>query len=296
MANGTQIHRHQLGEIEIYRILEFEEPFMPIGKFLPDATSEALAPHRHWLEPHALEPATDRMILPVQSYLVKTRHHVILIDTCVGCRKSQTRRMEWHDRRDETWLRNLHAAGVSEADVDYVFCTHLHLDHSGWNTVLRDGRWQPTFPNARYIVSKDEYAATEATNDLIFRENVAPIRDAKQLDLVAMDFALNDNIWIEPTTGHTAGHIAVHLDSQGQHATMCGDLMHSPVQCAQPNWNAWVDLDPAQAQKTRNRFLDQHCETDRLVLTAHFPSPSIGHVVPGNGAFAFKYLDMQGRG
>jgi glyoxylase-like metal-dependent hydrolase (beta-lactamase superfamily II) len=289
-ASKTTVHRHQIGEIEVYRIIEMEEPFIPIQEFLHDATPEAIAPHRHWLEPRALEPVTGNMIIPVQSFLIKTPHHTILIDTCIGCRKTQTRRMQWHDRRDETWLHNLHAAGVSEADIDYVFCTHLHLDHTGWNTVLKDGRWQPTFPNARYVVSKEEYAAAEQNNDIIFQENVLPVMEAGQFDLVDMDFALNDLIWLEPTTGHTAGHVAVNFNSQGQRATMSGDLMHSPVQCAEPDWSAWIDADAEKARETRRKFLDRYCEVDHLIMTSHFPSPSIGHIVRGHGAFDFKYL------
>ena len=228
--------------------------------------------------------------MPVQSYLLRSRHHTILIDTCIGCRKSYDGVPEWRDLRDETWLRNLEAAGVGPDDIDYVFCTHLHLDHCGWNTRLVDGRWTPTFRNAKYILAKDEYAASEAGDSAVFRENVLPIMEAGQAVLVDTDYALDDEVWLTPAPGHTAGHVAVNMASQGRSAVMIGDLMHSPIQLAHPEWSPNFDFDPALSADTRKRFLDSHCETDTLVLTAHFPSPSVGHVTcHAERAYDFKY-------
>jgi hypothetical protein len=164
-----------LGDIRIDRIVEFEEPiFSPIS-FFDEATPEALAPHRHWLEPRALDPATGNFVMPVQSYLVRTRHHIVLIDTCIGCRKSYDGVDQWRGLTDESWLTKLALAGVQPEAVNYVFCTHFHLDHCGWNTRLTDGRWTPTFPNARYIFAREEYAAAEATANSVYDENVLPI-------------------------------------------------------------------------------------------------------------------------
>ncbi len=280
----------QLGGITINRILELEGPFAQPGDFFTEAVPEAVEPHRHWLEPKALDPGTGRMIMPVQSYLLRTHHHTILIDTCIGCRKSYDVIPQWKDLRNEIWLRNLGAAGVGPGDIDYVFCTHLHADHCGWNTQLVDGRWTPTFPNAKYILAKDEYAASEEEDTTVFRENVAPIMEAGQAVLVDTDYALDDEVWLTPAPGHTAGHVAVNFASQGRHAIMTGDLMHNPIQLAHPEWSPHFDFDPVLSAKTRRRFLDSHCETDILVLTAHFPSPSVGHVVPhAERAFDFKY-------
>ncbi len=281
----------QLGDITINRILELEAPYARLLELFDEALPEAVEPHRHWLEPRALDPETGKIILPVQSYLVRTRHHTILIDTCIGCRKSYDGEPEWQDRRDEAWLRNLTAAGVGPEDIDYVFCTHLHADHCGWNTHLVDGRWTPTFPNAKYILAADEYAASEAGGTAVFHENVLPIVEAGQAALVDMDYALDDEVWLTPAPGHTAGHVAVNIASQGRSAVMIGDMMHSPIQLAHPKWSPSFDHDPALSAETRQRFLDSHCETDILVLTAHFPSPSVGHVVSHDErAFDFEYL------
>ena len=281
----------QLGDIVINRILELEAPFMRPLEFFDEALPEVVEPHRHWLEPNALDPETGKMIMPVQSYLIRTRHHTILIDTCIGCRKTYDGVPEWKDRRDETWLHNLAIAGVRPGDIDYVFCTHLHVDHCGWNTRLMNGRWTPTFPNAKYILAADEYAACEADGTAVFLENVLPVMEAGQAVLVDNDYALDDEVWLTPSPGHTAGHVSVNIASRGRNAVMTGDMMHSPIQLAHPGWSPNFDHDPVLSAETRKHFLDSHCETDTLVLTAHFPSPSVGLVMPHVGrAFDFKYV------
>jgi glyoxylase-like metal-dependent hydrolase (beta-lactamase superfamily II) len=281
----------QLGDIVINRILELEAPFMRPLEFFDEALPEVVEPHRHWLEPNALDPETGKMIMPVQSYLIRTQHHTILIDTCIGCRKTYDGVPEWKDRRDETWLHNLAIAGIGPEDIDYVFCTHLHVDHCGWNTRLMDGRWTPTFPNAKYILAADEYAACEADGTAVFRENVLPVMEAGQAVLVDTDYALDDEVWLTPSPGHTAGHVSVNIASRGRNAVMTGDMMHSPIQLAHPGWSPNFDHNPRLSAKTRKLFLESHCETDTLVLTAHFPSPSAGFVIPHmERAFDFKYV------
>ena len=278
-----------LGNITIQRIVEHEIPvYLPTDMF-DEATPEAVEPYRSWLEPDALCPETGCLVMPVVSYLVRTRHHRILIDTCVGCDKSFADPPAWHRRENETWLTNLRAAGVEPNDIDFVFCTHLHSDHCGWNTRLVDGRWVPTFPNARYIFARDEYEATEAEGHQLFLENVLPIMEARQAVLVDMDYGLDDEIWLEPTIGHTAGHVAIHLQSGTHHAAMCGDLIHSPLQLAEPEWSCNSDYDLALSARTRKDFLDTHCDTDTLILTSHFPSSSVGHIISHPDRYDFSY-------
>jgi len=280
----------RIGDIHIQRIVELEEPFIPIGRMFPDASAEAIAPHRSWLEPWALCPDSGRLILPVQSYLLQTSRHTILIDTCVGNHKSNQFFKPWHNRSDDGWLRRLVASGAGPEDIDFVLCTHLHLDHSGWHTQLIDGRWQPTFSNAKYLFAREEFDHREAVADTTFIENIVPVMEAGQGVIVAMDHTLDDEVWLAPTPGHTPGHVAIHLASKGQKAVMMGDVMHSPVQCAEPDWHAISDHDPALARATRRAFLNQHAETDTLILTAHFPSPSIGHVIERGDTFRFEFL------
>lgn len=279
-----------LGDIQIDRIVEMVLPFDTLTSFLPDANAEQIDLCKPWLEPWALCPDTGKFILVVQSYLVRTRQHTILIDTCVGCDKTIDFYPHWNKRTDRSWLSKLAETSVSPADVDYVFCTHLHCDHVGWNTQLLDGRWSPTFPNAKYIMSRKDMELSEATGGPGYNENLLPVVEAGQVLIVESDFALDDNIWLEPTPGHTAGHVAVAMVSGKNEAVMCGDLMHCPIQCAYPGWNAVSDADPAQATKTRRKFLNHNCDRNRLVMTAHFPEPSIGHIVQKDDAFRFDFL------
>jgi glyoxylase-like metal-dependent hydrolase (beta-lactamase superfamily II) len=289
----------QLGDIALTRILEREAPeFMPT-ELLPDATPAALAPHRHWLEPNALDPASGRLVLPVQSYVVRTRHHNILIDSCLGEGKTDRSYAPWHDLHGSRFLADLAALGLAPEGIDFVFCTHLHSDHVGWNTRRVDGRWVPTFPNARYIMARRDLDWRRAHNMIAppehyadsFDESVLPVVEAGQAELVGADYALDDEVRIEPLPGHTPGHFGVHLSSRGAEAIMIGDLMHSPVQCAEPDWGADSDGDPALARQVRRRFLEAHADSDRLVLTAHFPSPSIGHIRRQGRAFRFDYVE-----
>jgi len=278
-----------IGEIEVTRIIESEGPFLPISAFLPLATPKALDPYRHWMEPSALCPETGKMILPVQSYLVRTPHHRILIDTCVGNDKSNAFFKPWHNMQSDVWLQGLADAGTRPEQIDYVLCTHLHLDHSGWNTQLIGGKWLPTFANARYLFAREEYERAQKQGTVTFDENVVPVMDAGLGVIVDSDFAIDDHVWLEPTFGHTSGHVAIHLASKGHHAVMIGDIMHSPVQCEEPDWHAVADEDADAARVTRWRVLEQNCGTKTLVMTAHFPSPSVGHIIPGDKAFRFDF-------
>jgi glyoxylase-like metal-dependent hydrolase (beta-lactamase superfamily II) len=170
-------------------------------------------------------------------------------------------------------------------------CTHLHADHVGWNTRREDGRWVPTFPRARYVFSKKEADAWEKGVDPFprdaYEDSVLPVIAAGRADLVTSDFALDDEVWLEPSPGHTPDHFSVRLASGGANAVMCGDMMHSPVQCLHPEWRPWPDYDPALAARTRREFLERYCETDTLVCTAHFPLPSAGRIVRDGKAFRF---------
>lgn len=278
------------------RVLEMVMPF-DRQAFFPETTAADWAPHRHWLEPDALDPLNDAILLPMQSYVVRTSHHTILIDSCIGNDKERPSRPPWHFKSDETYMDALAAHGIGPEDIDFVMCTHLHSDHIGWNTRLENGRWVPTFPNARYIFSEKEVAAWrdighESFSRVPYEDSVLPIVEAGRAELVSNDFALDDEVWLEPTPGHTPDHLAIALASNGASAVMCGDLMHSPVQCLHPEWVPWPDWDPELAQRTRRAFLEHHCDTDTLVCTAHFPLPSAGHVVRAGDAFRFVYDDF----
>lgn len=280
-----------LGDIRVDRIVEMVLPFEPLAKFFPDSSQEQIDRCKSWLEPWALCPETGKFILVVQSYLVRTPHHTILIDTCIGCDKTIPNYVGRNKRTDRNWLNKLAEKQVSPADVDYIFCTHLHCGHAGWNTQLLDGRWVPTFPNAKYIMSHNDFVRAEALDEPGYKENVLPVVEAGQAVIVDANYTMDDNFWLESTPGHTVGHVAVGMTSKGNEAVMCGDLIHSPIQCAYPEWNAASDADPSLAARTRRQFLVDNCDRNRLVMTAHFPEPSIGRIVGKEDAFRFVYLD-----
>ncbi len=200
----TYMDDWRIGKIRVTRILEMCDPLRTPFEWFPDCTEEALKPHLHWLMSKSISPTTGRLILPIQSYLVRTTHHTILVDSCVGNNKTCRYFPHWQDRNDGTFLEQLKNAGVGPEQIDYVLCTHLHMDHCGWNTRLLDGRWVPTFPNARYIIARREFEAAQLAavdaEDGTYEENVLPIVEAGRAVFVEMDHALDNEVWLEPTS------------------------------------------------------------------------------------------------
>jgi glyoxylase-like metal-dependent hydrolase (beta-lactamase superfamily II) len=279
-----------LGNLSIRRMLEQVTAFDRFA-FFPESEESDWAPYMDWLVPDAVHPQSGEVLLPMQSYLVRTSHHTILIDTCIGNHKERPNRPSWHLKSDDAWMKALAANGATVEDVDFVMCTHMHADHVGWNTRLEDGRWVPTFPNARYVFSRREADAWHEGVPGFYRDayedSVLPVIEAGRADLVADDHALDDEVWLEPTPGHTPGHVAIHLHGGDGRAVMSGDLMHCPVQCLHPEWVVGADWDRALAGRTRRRFLERCCEAGTLVCTAHFPLPSAGRIVADGNAFRF---------
>jgi glyoxylase-like metal-dependent hydrolase (beta-lactamase superfamily II) len=182
---------------------------------------------------------------------------------------------------------------VRPEQVDFVMTTHFHTDHVGWNTRWDNGRWVPTFPNARYVMSEKEWAYWSAlhrdTPQNQIADSVIPIVDAGRAQMVANDFAVDDEVAFESTAGHTPDHMSVRITSRGEEAVITGDLIHCPVQCLETGWVPRPDYDPPQAAATRRRFLERYCERDVLVCASHFPSPSFGRVVREGDGFWFAY-------
>ncbi|MDH3452533.1 MAG: MBL fold metallo-hydrolase [Gammaproteobacteria bacterium] len=283
----------QLGDLQISRVMELTQPF--VGReFFPDTSEADWAPHREWLAAEgAYDLSTGSILLPIQSYVVRTSHHIVLVDTCLGNDKQRPLRPDWHMKSDDIYMRNLTALGLTCADIDFVMCTHLHVDHVGWNTRLVDGRWVPAFPNARYLLSKQELEIFKVEDhpaaSMSLVDSVLPVVESGQADLITSDYALDDEVWLEPTPGHTPDHFAVRLASKNQHAVLGGDLMHSPVQCLHPEWRPRPDWDPELAHRTRGDFMERHCENDTLVCMMHFPLPSAGRFERQGGVFRFRY-------
>ena len=214
-----------LGNLQIASIVESEGPFLKASKIFLEATPENLAPYLDWLVPRAFCPHTGKLVMPIQSFLVRTPRHLILVDSCVGNNKSNDWYKPWHQQTGTVYMSRMAVLGVLPEEIDFVMCSHLHVDHCGWNTRLLDGKWVPTFPNAQYIFARTEFEQSEQNGGDVFTESVLPIMQAKQAVLVDMDHQVDDNVWLEPTPGHTPGHVAIHLMSAGKNAVMTGDLM-----------------------------------------------------------------------
>jgi glyoxylase-like metal-dependent hydrolase (beta-lactamase superfamily II) len=274
----------RLGHLEVSRVVDLETPTSP--RFLFDEmTREAMTPHIPWAAPHFYDPAAHRLLLSIQTFVLRTRHHTILVDTCLG--NDKPRAYEGWNLRKGAYLDDLRKAGVAPEKVDFVLCTHLHVDHVGWNTRLDNGRWVPTFPNARYLFAKKEvdfWRATEmAENAQVFRDSVQPVLDAGLSESVAMDHALTDEVRLEPTPGHTPGHVSVHLTSRGAEGVITGDMMHHPVQIAEPGWSSKFDTDPKQSARTRREFCARYADRDVWILGTHFAPPTALHIVSERG-------------
>jgi len=272
----------QVDDMTIHRIVEQEVGHTLATDFLPNLTPEILAENRAWMEAGGALTPDGRIVLCFQSYVVRTPHHVVLIDTCYGNEKNLPRRPEWHMSTDETYMRNLAAIGLTVDDIDFVMCTHLHADHVGWNTRRESGRWVPTFPNARYVFSAEELAYWTTRNEAeilpYMVESVLPVVAAGRVDLVTSTHQLGDHIRLLPTPGHTPDHFAVRLGRTRDAAVVTGDLLHSPLQMRYPDLKMRIDFDPDQAIATRRGFLERYVDTDTLCCTAHFPSPSVGRI------------------
>jgi len=294
------VSRWSVDEVEIARVLEFEMPLIAPEVLLPDATPEAIAPHLDWLTPHLLDPATGHLVMAFHSLVVRTPRHTIVVDTCGGNDKPRPGKPRY-DMKSWPYLDRLAAAGVGPEAVDYVMCTHLHVDHVGWNTRLENGRWVPTFPNAKYLFGRAEYDFWEAEwrdpgfpDDPYGDDSVLPVVEAGLAEFIEDDFAFEDAVTLEPTPGHTPGHLCLHIagTNGGGDAVLSGDLMHHALQCAHPDWNSVFCVDAERSRATRRRFLERYADTGTLVMPAHFPTPTAGRVESANGdGFRFAFAN-----
>ena len=286
---------YKLGELEIHRAIESEVPIFDTFTFFPDATREVVEANKDWLMPRYIDPKTIEVILCIQSYVIKTSHHTILVDTCVGNHKSRPARPSWH-MQNSPFIEELASGGVHPEEVDVVFCTHLHVDHVGWNTKLLDGRWVPTFPNAKYIFSRNEFELWAARYEkgetvpvpLVYEDSVLPIVEAGQAIIVEDTHQIDDGMWLEPAPGHTPGHVMLNLKSGEETALMSGDVIHHPLQLIRPEWSSRACEDPHLSAVSRTKMLERVADTNTLLCPAHFGSPTMGHVI-SHATDGFRY-------
>lgn len=264
-----------LGDTGVVGLMDIEQFDIPLTTLFPDADPAALERPPRWLAPSAYSDRT--LHLKIRSWLLRRNGRTILVDTCVGADKERPHWPAWHRRDGASWLVALAAEGLRPEDIDIVFCTHLHADHVGWNTRLIDGRWVPTFPNARYIVSRQEYqyweaAAATADRHGAFADSVTPVMEAGRMDLVDDGWDLARGLTLLAAPGHTPGHTCLHVTG-GPGAVFCGDVVHSPVQLAHPDWSSAFCSDPDLARRTRKALLDDLADSERFLVPGHFDAP-----------------------
>ena len=282
-----------IGDVTVTRVVELDRSSFEIGAMLPESTPERIAAQRDWMGPELLDPVTGVHKACIQSYVLRTPWHTVVIDTCVGNDKPRNGVPAWHMRRG-TYLSDLAAAGVKPEDVDMVICTHLHVDHVGWNTRLEGGRWVPTFPRARYVIVREEFEFWKREGETgreefgLIDDSVMPVVEAGMADLVASDHVIDDRLRLEPAPGHTPAHVCVRLTTPAGQAIFTGDMMHRPIQVAEPEWNSRFCDDAELARKTRRGFLERHADADVIVLAAHFPVA--GRIVAPGGRARFQPL------
>ncbi len=292
----------RIGDVTIDAVIEREGPWRRPQDFFPMYDDKVFKHHLPSMEPEVFDVASGKMLITYQTFVLRTPRHTILVDTCTGENKNHPPPFDFPGK--ERWRNELFALGVKYEQIDYVFCTHLHIDHTGWNTTLRDGRWVPTFPKAKYIFHKREYAAWEADykrgvaaagNDReqllgrVFRDNCLPIVEAGQALLVDDDHQLDDTITLTPTPGHSPCHCCVNIASKGQRASVTGDMMHHIIQCREVDWSPGVDWDPKLAAVSRRKFLSSVAETNTVILPIHFPAPTAGFVKADGDRFNYKF-------
>jgi glyoxylase-like metal-dependent hydrolase (beta-lactamase superfamily II) len=283
-----------VGDVTITSIIERDGPWRKPEDMFPAYDPVLGRRHIAELDPVMFDTASGKMVITYQTFVVRTPKHTILIDTCTGEDKGYPAPMDFPK---QPWLDNFRVAGLRFEDIDYVFCTHLHIDHTGWNTVLRNGRWVPTFPKAKYIFHKEEYAFWEAATERgenppgnVWTYNCRPVVEAGQALLVDDAYELDDTFSLIPTPGHSPRHCCIDIRSRGQNAVVTGDLMHHALQCREPSWSTIFDADKERAAQSRRRFLGQVADTRTLVLPIHFPNPTAGRVTRDGERFRYDFL------
>ena len=276
----------RIGEVTVTKLVELE--VTGGSRFiLPQATYEEILPIA-WLQPDFADER-GRLKMSIHALVVEAPSRRIIVDTCLGNDKENRRIPTWN-KLQTSFLAGLAAAGYARETIDTVVCTHLHVDHVGWNTMLVDGRWVPTFPKARYLMGRVEYAHWTSQLEredmsAVLADSVTPVWDVDLVDLVETDHRVCDEISLVPTAGHTPGHVSVRIASCGEKALITGDFMHHPCQIARPEWSSTADSDPLLARRTREQMLTRLAGTPTLVIGTHFAGRTAGHVVRDGDVF-----------
>jgi glyoxylase-like metal-dependent hydrolase (beta-lactamase superfamily II) len=288
-----------IGSVTVMRVEEqLGIAQVPCERYFQGFEREVLERHIGWLAPDHYSPEHDRVVTSVHSWLIRSGGLTILIETCGGNHKDRPWTPRFH-QRDLPFLQNLRAAGAAPEDIDLVLCTHLHADHVGWNTRLSDGRWVPTFPNAKYVFSRidDAYwdvrrnpAMASDPRHMAYEDSVLPVIQSGQAVLVDDGYDVTSRISVEAAPGHSPGHVLFRLADEGQRAVFCGDVIHHVLQVYAPHWNHMADEWPAEAALSRRRLLESCVEQGALMFPIHFGAPHVALIEDAPTGFSAKLL------
>ena len=277
----------RVGDVVVTRISELETPTSV--KFMFNGVSKEDLLAIDWLQPHFVTPK-GYMLFSIHALLIESMGKKIIVDTCLG--NDKERKVEGWGQRSGPFLDEIAQVGFARETVDTILCTHLHVDHVGWNTMLVDDKWVPTFPNAEYLFAKREWDYWNQHEQVeygpVVEDSVRPIIDAGLASFVEVDHKLTDEVWLEPTPGHTPGHVSVRINSAGKDAVITGDMTHHPCQMARPEWAANADYDQSQAIATRKAFLAKYADRPTLVIGTHFAKPTAGNIVTDGDSYCFN--------
>ena len=284
-----------IGDARLFRIHETVIQNIKPTEFFPKYDAKVFQAHMEHLGPLHYDRNQDTLHLSIHSWLVRTNHHLILIDSCIGNDKDRMPRTHWH-LLNTPFLDNMRTFGVDPSDIDFVMCTHMHADHIGWNTVTSDGRWVPTFPNARYLFGRIEYDywLKNPSKDRVLRNavevSILPVVSSGQAEFIEDGYELDDQCIIRLLPGHTPGNLAVFIKSQEAEGVFAGDIVHHPVQIYEPDWSTSACTDPCSAASSRFKVLDYCAQSESLLVPAHFCPPHVGFVRKVDDHFVFEWI------
>jgi glyoxylase-like metal-dependent hydrolase (beta-lactamase superfamily II) len=273
------MQKWRIGDVTVTKIVELEATG-GTRFILPQATRDA-ARAISWMYPHFMDDV-GRLKMSIHALIVEAPGRRILVDTCLG--NDKPRHIPGWSNRQGPFLKDLAAAGFPRESIDTVVCTHLHVDHVGWNTMRENDRWVATFPKARYLLGRVEFEYWRTQQDdaqgrVVYADSVQPVFDAGLVDLVETNHKICDEVSLTPTLGHTPGHVSVRIVSRGDEALITGDFIHHPCQLAHPEWASSSDYDQAHSTRTRRDVFSALASKPTLVIGTHFAGPTAGRVV-----------------
>jgi len=280
----------QIGDVKVTRVVEVEMPTPYHEKYpmISGARPEALRT-MPWLYPHFVTPE-GHLLLSIHALLVDAPGQKLVVDTCLG--NDKPRKLIRGQALQTPFLEHMNEAGFTRENVNTVICTHLHVDHVGWNTIQDNGKWVPTFPNAQYLIGRTEFehwsSEGEGEQQEILADSVKPIFDAGLALQVEMDHRVSPEIRLIPTTGHTPGHVSVVIESKGETAIITGDMMHHPCQIGRPEWSPGFDSDKEAARITREAMVKDWADQPILIIGTHFAGPTAGHIKRDGAGYRFE--------